>query len=347
MPRLTITDPTHVPEPSNAFDRFVASLIHDHRDVPFGHVQVLNLTVMIGLAVWNFADFSVWSALAFLAWYYWQLGPYTLMLHNVSHRRYFIKRYQWLQWPFIVFLGMFFGHTPGSYFAHHIGMHHPENNLEDDLSSTMHLQRDSAADFFGHYLARFLFLGTSDLSGYLNRHHREKMRRTFLVSQAVWLLFVAALCLLSWKASLLIFVFTVISTRTAMMAGNWGQHAFVDAARPDNCYVNSITCINSSYNRRAFNDGYHISHHWSATRHWTEHPQELLDNLDEYAKNDAIIFEKIDFFVVWLLLMFKAYDRLASFYVPIDDRNRSHDEIVALLKERTRRIDVSALPHAA
>lgn len=347
MTKIHLTDPMFVPEPSGPFGRFAASLIHDHRDVPFMRVQLVNFLVMVGLAVWNYVDLSIWSAAAFLLWYYWQLGPYTLMLHNVSHRRYLKKPYQWLQWPFIVFLGTFFGHTPASYFAHHIGMHHPENNLDDDLSSTMHLQRDSAADFFGHYLVRFLFLGTSDLSGYLKGHHRVKMRRTFLASQAVWLLFVVALCLVNWKATLLLFVFTVISTRTAMMAGNWGQHAFVDASRPENCYVNSITCINSSYNRRAFNDGYHISHHWSATRHWTEHPQELLDNLDEYAKNDAIIFEKIDFFMVWLLLMFKAYDQLAKYYVPIDNRNRSHEEVVALLQERTRRIEVSALSHAA
>jgi hypothetical protein len=144
--------------------------------------------------------------------------------------------------------------------------------------------------------------------------------------------------ILNWKATLLVFVATLLVTRTAMMSGNWAQHAFVDASDPNNCYLNSLTCINSTYNRRCFNDGYHISHHWKASRHWTEHPQELLDNLDAYAENDAIIFEGLDFFLVWVNLMLKRYGKLADHYVAIDDRDRSRDEIIALLKERTRRI---------
>ena len=148
---------------------------------------------------------------------------------------------------------------------------------------------------------------------------------------------------MSWQATLLVFVATVFITRTAMMSGNWAQHAFVDASRPGNCYVNSITCINSAYNRRCFNDGYHISHHWKPARHWTEHPRELTDNLDAYAEADAIIFRKLDFFLVWVLLMLKRYDKLADHYVPLDDRGRSKQEIIALLKERTRRISVDEL----
>jgi hypothetical protein len=139
-----------------------------------------------------------------------------------------------------------------------------------------------------------------------------------------------------------VFVATLLVTRTAMMSGNWAQHAFVDARDPNNCYLNSITCINSGYNRRCFNDGYHISHHWKASRHWSEHPQELLDNLEAYAANDAIIFEGLDFFLVWLNLMLKRYGTLADHYVAIDDRNRSREEIIALLKERTKRIPLPA-----
>ena len=38
-------------------------------------------------------------------------------------------------------LGPFFGETPETYFVHHVGMHHVEENLEDDLSSTMPYKR--------------------------------------------------------------------------------------------------------------------------------------------------------------------------------------------------------------
>ena len=46
-------------------------------------------------------------------------------------------------------LGPFFGESPETYFAHHVGMHHAENNLEDDISTTLPYVRDSAVDF-GH-----------------------------------------------------------------------------------------------------------------------------------------------------------------------------------------------------
>jgi len=74
-----------------------------------------------------------------------------------------------------------------------------------------------------------------------------------------------------------------------MMAGNWAQHAFIDAASPDNNYRNSITCINAYYNRVCFNDGYHIAHHLKPTQHWTEMPAELLANRAKYVENDGMM----------------------------------------------------------
>jgi len=342
MPTLSFTDPTSAPAPSNVFDRFWLKWIRDPRDLPFGRVQVVNLAVMLVLVIWLYVDFNVWIALLFLAWYIRQLGPYTLMLHNVCHRPYFRRECAWMDWPFITLLGMFFGHAPNTYFAHHVAMHHPENNLDDDLSTTIHLQRDSARDFFAHYLLPFLTRGNHDLAVYLADRNREKIRRRLRWGTALWYGIVVVLLFVNWKATLVVFVATLLITRVAMMSGNWAQHAFVKADDPGNCYVNSLTCINSPYNRRCFNDGYHISHHWKPTRHWTEHPQELAENLAEYAKNDAIVFEGLDFFLVWLNLMLKRYDTLAEHYVQLGDRRRSKEEIVALLKERTRRIPPGA-----
>ena len=42
---------------------------------------------------------------------------------------------------------------------------------------------------------------------------------------------------------------------------------------------------------------------------------------------------------IWVFLMLKRYDWLADHYVAIDDRQRSKEEIIELLKERTRRIE--------
>jgi hypothetical protein len=122
------------------------------------------------------------------------------------------------------------------------------------------------------------------------------------------------------------------------MAGNWGQHAFIDAGAPENCYRNSITCINSSYNRRCFNDGYHIGHHIKQTRHWTEMPKDFLDNVAKYDHEGAIVFDKIDFFGVWFCLMLGRYDWLAKRYVHLGEMRPSDDEIIGLLRTRTARI---------
>jgi len=133
-----------------------------------------------------------------------------------------------------------------------------------------------------------------------------------------------------------VLVLPFVITRFAMMAGNWAQHAFIDAAAPGNCYRNSITCINSSYNRRCFNDGYHIGHHLKSTRHWTEMPVEFAGNVETYAAERAIVFEGLDFFGVWLLLMLRRYDSLARRMVALGDASPSLEERIALLRSRTQ-----------
>jgi len=134
-----------------------------------------------------------------------------------------------------------------------------------------------------------------------------------------------------------VFIAPYLTCRFLMMAGNWGQHAFVDPEDPSNDYKSAITCINARYNRRCYNDGYHISHHLAANRHWTEHPTELLDNRAKYVENDAIVFEGIDFFMVWAFLMLKRYDILAKHFVELREKPRSKEEIIALMKRRTQR----------
>jgi hypothetical protein len=123
-----------------------------------------------------------------------------------------------------------------------------------------------------------------------------------------------------------------------MMGGNWAQHAFIDRARPEDNYVSAATCVNSVFNHRAFNDGYHIGHHLKATMHWTEMPVEFEQNAARYAQEGAIVFQGLDWGVIWFLLMIKAYGFLAS-RVLVLEGSRSKEEIIALLKER-----VAAIP---
>ncbi len=126
-----------------------------------------------------------------------------------------------------------------------------------------------------------------------------------------------------------------------MMAGNWGQHAFIDREHPDNDYVNSINCINGRYNQTCFNDGYHIIHHIKPTMHWTDLPGEFMKNINSYAKENSIIFKKIDFFQVWFFLMTKRYDILAKNLITVNHHIQTQEQAIALLKERTKRFDVA------
>ena len=116
----------------------------------------------------------------------------------------------------------------------------------------------------------------------------------------------------NWRATLVVFVFPTIAVRFLMMAGNWGQHAFIDAATPEVPFRNSITCLAARYHRRCFNDGYHIGPHVRATRHWTEMPADFEASRAAYARERAIVFEGIDYFGVWWLLMWRSYAKAGA-----------------------------------
>jgi hypothetical protein len=128
-----------------------------------------------------------------------------------------------------------------------------------------------------------------------------------------------------------------------MMVGNWTQHAFVAAKDPGNAYKNSITCVNVKYNLKCWNDGYHITHHLKPGLHWTNHPVEFMKTLPLYAKNKAIVFQGIGFLGIFLHLMRKDYDKLADNVVNINNTFSSKEELIELMKQRTRPIPVLAV----
>lgn len=338
---IFISDPREpVIDPSAPLTRLALRFIRDARDIPFLKLAALQSAILIPFAAYFFLAPRFSWLLAILYWvlvFAVFLAPYTLMLHNTSHRRLFRPKWELFNQYIPSILGPLFGQSPGTYYAHHVGMHHPENNLEPDLSSTMHYQRDSFWHFMQYY-GRFMYRGAYDLVAYFRRNGRHKLARQALVGELVWFALVLAGAAVSWRATLVVLVVPLVVIRFLMMAGNWGQHAFIDAAAPDNCYRNSITCINSGYNRRAFNDGYHIGHHLSATRHWTDMPTDFLATRERYIAEQAIVFAKVDFFIVWLFLMLKRYDWLARCYVALDGKTRPRDELIDFLRVRTQRI---------
>ncbi|HLK36514.1 MAG TPA: fatty acid desaturase [Polyangiaceae bacterium] len=334
---ILLSDPTGRPEGQAGLGEALAlRLICDRRDVPFLSLMAVQSITIIPTALVLFVPgpFRWWLAAVHLALVVYFFAPFVLMLHNTSHRRLFRRPWGVLNHYIPWVLGPFFGESPETYFAHHIGMHHPENNLEDDLSTTMPYVRDSVVGFARYFLKFFLFALPTLATYHLRRGRRALMVRT-VVGEFVFFALVGGLLFVNWRATTVVFVAPLFIARFAMMAGNWGQHAFVDRDAPDNCYRNSITCINSSYNRRCFNDGYHIGHHIKSTRHWTEMPEDFLRNVKTYDAEGAIVFRGLDFFGVWLCLMLKRYDWLAGRFVQLGEAHRSREEIIALLRSRT------------
>ena len=161
-------------------------------------------------------------------------------------------------------------------------------------------------------------------------------RKTFF-GEFSFIFLCIGLAYVNWQATLAVFIIPLFVCRFGMMSGNWAQHAFLDKEHPENPYLASITCINSTYNKRCFNDGYHIGHHLVGTMHWSEMPEEFLKNINKYKEEGSVIFRGIDYFVIWFFLMLKRYKTLANYYVDLDATNpKAKEQIVALLKERVR-----------
>ena len=337
-----ITDPVfQKPAAYNGLDRFFLRLIRDERDLPFVHLTLRISLFMLPLAILlylPFIDGWLWWTIAagyfFLNNLYFK-GPFGLMLHCTSHRPFF--KYNWMNYYLPWVIAPFFGNTPETYYIHHIAMHHVENNLEEDISSTMHYQRDSFSDFL-KYLGNFLFFAVFQLYDYQKAKKRYRFLPRLIVGELSFYGLCLLLCLVDVGATVVVFILPYVIFRIITMVGNWTQHTFVDPDEPDNLYKSSINCINVKYNHRCWNDGYHISHHIRPRLHWTRHPQEFQKNVDQYAANEAIVFDGLDFLQVFYFVMRRRYDVLAHHFVNLEGRYESEEEVIQMLKYRTQKI---------
>jgi fatty acid desaturase len=324
----------------SAFDTLWLKLIRDERDLPFIYLTIkitLTLVPVAALMYIPFVEGWIWWLAAAVYFYLNNFvfkGPFGLMLHCTSHRPWFKKKYGIMNLYLPWFIGLFFGQTPETYASHHLGMHHRENNMEEDLSSTMNYQRDSLRDFVKYFL-NFFLLGVLPLVKYFDSRKQPKLVKKVIRGEVFFVLMCVGLCFVSWPATVMVFILPFVISRLIMMMGNWAQHSFVDPEDPANLYKNSITCINTPYNKKCWNDGYHISHHIKPAMHWTEHPNHLQENLSEYVENKALVFEGVEFLYVWTNLMGKRYERLASHLVNINGMFNSKEEAIRIMKSRT------------
>jgi fatty acid desaturase len=337
-------DPREAPRPRWA--RWATPLLNDPRDLVFVDLMLRCAVLAVAGVALFFAGPLFW----YLAPVYWVLyvavllDRFTLMLHCTSHRQLFRPRYAWLNQVIPWVLAPFLGQTPEAYFAHHIGMHHAEENLAADLSSTMRFRRDRIGHWIRYYV-RFLAVGFLELVRYFVRKRRWRLLRRILAGAAAYWTAVLVLFWVNPAATLAVFIGPLLLMRTLMMMGNWAQHAFVCSEQPANPFRASLTCVNTRYNRRCFNDGYHAIHHQQPRLHWSEHPVEFDRQAADLGRQDAIVLSGLDFFQVWALLMAGRWQRLARAFVQLPGApERSEADVIALLKGRVLPIAPAAAP---
>ncbi len=337
---MNIYDPVFIPRQSrNFFQRWMLYLIKDERDLPFITLclKITFIVIPVGIYLFIPGCFRWWIAVINLITNMLiGLGPFLLMLHNTSHRKLFKKKYNLLNLYIPYILGPFYGQSPETYFHHHVIMHHVENNIPPDISSTMHYRRDSLKAFLIYFFKFFLY-GILSLSLYFKRMKRTEFIKKPLAGEIGFMLVCIALAFLNWQATLMVFILPFFIARFGMMAGNWAQHAFIDKNNPGNPFLNSICCINCSYNKRCFNDGYHIGHHLRPALHWTDMPGDFIKNIAQYAEQNSVVFQGIDYFYIWFLLITKNYGRLADSFVDLNNSFTKRNDIIVFLKNRTKK----------
>ena len=339
-----LQDPVYVPkEQFNPYERFWLKMMNDKRDLPFVYLITKLHLLVIPFAVFLFTDilsgFAWWIAAlvyTYISKFYFK-GRFGLFYHCICHRKMFKRNYQWLHTYITWALCPLFGNSPESYFAHHMGMHHVENNTEEDTSSTMAYRRDSLRGFL-RYFGKFVALGVRDTVQYLFDHKRDRLARKLTTGEVIYILFALALLFVKWEAALIVFIIPMFLFRLVAMLGNWSQHAFIDPQEPDNLYRSSINCINTVYNKICWNDGYHIVHHLRPGIHYTEMPGEFLKNVHKFSENRALVFDGIHYLHIFFFLLTKRYDRLAANLVNLNNMFSSEEEAIRVLKERTRKI---------
>ncbi|KAJ5295915.1 hypothetical protein N7508_010736 [Penicillium antarcticum] len=302
---------------------------------------LLYLTTSVPSALYLFYNFTWIHGLLHWIVHVWYAGSYTLMKHQYVHMKGVLApKYRLIDTLFPYVVDPFVGHTWNSYYYHHVKMHHVEGNGPRDLNSTMWYDRDSIVDF-ARYVGRFFFLIWLDLPLYFlgKGQYSTAFRTAFWeFSNYIAIAFLYKHC--HAQATFCVFVLPLLTLRAGLMAGNWGQHAFVDPSDPSSDFRSSVTLIDVASNRFCFNDGYHTSHHLHPRRHWREHPLALLRDQERYSDERALVFRNVDYMMLTVKLLQKDYLHLARCMVPIgpEQRKMSLEQRADMLRSRTRRL---------
>lgn len=338
-----ITDPTG-PDDAKFLCKFTDRMAKPHlvnkKDVVFTRLITRFMTQVFPAAVALYLLPGWWALAAgvpYLVFVFLRFaGPVMLGLHAVTHRPLFRKPYRGLS-KFITHLfPPFLGLTPFAYQAHHVVMHHRENNGDDDLSGTAEYQRDSLLHFT-HYWFRFFAFAYVHMASYMLRRGKKGQLAGLLIGDTLCWVFFGVLAWFKPAATLMVFIMPFLIMRLAMMAGNWTEHAFVDVEDPTNSYTNSINLINTPYNHITFNAGYHLIHHIVPGRHWASTVAAFEKYLPKMIEERSVLFYEVpDVHVIWFKLMIGDYGYLADHLLDLGGQWPTREDKIAFLRERAQ-----------
>lgn len=342
LPALTDPRAPAAPGPLHRLsDRVFGRWLKDSRDVVFTRTAT---DILLFLVPFTLALYLVptWALIVLGPLYLVHLfvnyaARITLTLHAVTHRPAFKRGLRRADHLFTTFFPALIGMPTFAYVAHHKVMHHNENVSESDLSGTAEYQRDNLLHFL-HYWARFALLGYFHMTSWLLRRDMRPQAVRMIVGTVLGYTTIGVLLYLAPWPTLIAFVIPYLLMRYFLMAGNWSEHAFVDVDAPTNSMRNSVCLLNTGFNHRTANAGYHLVHHVTPGLHWSEHPAWLEAHVDELAANGAILFDGVrSNQQVWWKLMTGDYRFLAERMVDLSGRTRTVEERIALLKSRVQR----------
>jgi len=250
------------------------------------------------------------------------LERFILMLHYQAHRPIFTQKFAALNSWVVWILAPFYGIPTGVYKLHHVVMHHVENNHELDISSTETYQRDSLLSFLYYYM-RFSLMIYIELPLYCIKTKRWHWLKRIMIGVISWATTIFLLATkVSFCATFWVFMMPTVIVFLAMSFGNWSQHIFVDPTRPDINYALTYNCIDTFVNRRTFNDGYHVIHHYNALLHWSELPEHFHSEAVRTKHHDegALTFRGLHFFDVGIYVMTGQLKKLAEHYVHLGSK---------------------------